>query len=81
MGKTGHTVLVNPAGVETLARFTAGTPLTLELQDNRLMATSQRGERLGEIESASGPTADQLPEGREPLRGRHHHPGHPEPDA
>lgn len=50
MGKTGHTVLVNPASMETLARFTAGTPLSLELQDNRLMATSQRGERLGEIE-------------------------------
>lgn len=50
MGKTGHTVLVHPASIETLARFTAGTPLSLELQDNRLMATSQRGERLGEIE-------------------------------
>jgi hypothetical protein len=51
MGKTGHTILVNPAGMETLARFTAGTPLSLELQDNRLMATGQRGERLGDIEA------------------------------
>jgi tetratricopeptide (TPR) repeat protein len=51
MGKTGHTVLVNQANMETLARFTAGTPLNLELQDNRLIATSQRGERLGDIET------------------------------
>jgi tetratricopeptide (TPR) repeat protein len=50
MGKTGHTVLVHPATVETLARYTASTPLSLELQDNRLWAISQRGERLGEIE-------------------------------
>jgi hypothetical protein len=50
MGKTGHTVLVHPASMETLARFTAGTPLGIEMQDNRLLATSQRGDRLGEIE-------------------------------
>jgi tetratricopeptide (TPR) repeat protein len=51
MGKTGHTVLVNPANMEILARFTAGTPLNLELQDNRLVAISQRGEHLGDIEA------------------------------
>jgi tetratricopeptide (TPR) repeat protein len=50
MGKTGHTVLVQPASLVTLARYTAGTALNLEPQDNRLVAASQRGERLGEIE-------------------------------
>jgi hypothetical protein len=50
MGKTGTTVLANPAPVEVLARCTAGTPLRLEVVGNHLVATLFRGERLGEVE-------------------------------
>ncbi len=50
MGKTGTTVLVNPAPLAVLAKQTAGDPVRLRVQNRTIVVESVRGERLGDIE-------------------------------
>lgn len=49
-GKTGITVLQNPARVEVLATLTAGDQVKLEQQDDHLVVTTMDGTYLGRVE-------------------------------
>ncbi len=51
MGKTGSAVLANPADAATLARVTAGTPVHLAPDGATLAVLTNRGERLGQLET------------------------------
>lgn len=48
-GKTGTTILEQPAHREELAKITAGDALILRIDDHRLLAESMTGEYLGRV--------------------------------
>ena len=54
MGKTGTTVLQNPAGLTVLARMSAGDPVRLQVEGNTLVVYNGRSERLGNLETKLG---------------------------
>lgn len=54
MGKTGTTVLQEPAEPAMLAKLTAGDPVRLRPENSSLVVDSLRGERLGRLETKLG---------------------------
>ncbi|CAA9547576.1 MAG: hypothetical protein AVDCRST_MAG73-2534 [uncultured Thermomicrobiales bacterium] len=51
VGKTWVDELVNPIATERLAAITSGVQLQIAIQDDRLVVSTLKGERLGEIEA------------------------------
>ncbi|MCL5257060.1 MAG: hypothetical protein M1319_04585, partial [Chloroflexi bacterium] len=49
-GKTGITALTRPGDTKTLAKMTAGDPVELRIEDQRLIAKSEDNEYLGQVE-------------------------------
>jgi tetratricopeptide (TPR) repeat protein len=53
-GKTATTTLINPVGLEMLARQSAGDPVRLRVEGRTIVVDNVRNERLGDVEPKLG---------------------------